>query len=97
MVRRRVLVVTTVLAAMCISACSTNTDQPIVMKSDPILLVLPPILLEPCDPPFDAPPLTHSEQESAIRDLTWKNSFEQCALKPDRIREWYLKKRANLQ
>jgi hypothetical protein len=82
---------------MCISACSTSTEPEIVVKNEPVLITPPAALLEPCDQPFDAPPLTHSEYESAMRDLTWKNAFNQCALKPDRIREWYSKKRANLQ
>ncbi|ELX7527378.1 hypothetical protein SKP09_004511 [Vibrio parahaemolyticus] len=55
----------------------------------------PPALLAPCKSPFDAPPRTHSEEESAIRDVTWSTEFDKCAAKPDEIKKWYQNKQAD--
>jgi hypothetical protein len=76
------------------SACSTPTSSQIVTKSELIFIEPPLAYVMPCKAPFDKPPLTHSERETAVRDVTWKSAFDLCALKLEQINAWYESKRA---
>jgi hypothetical protein len=63
----------------------------VVIKTEVIKQFPPSAYLEPCSYPFDEPPKTHSQRESAIRDTTWILSFSKCAAKIDKLIEWSLR------
>ncbi|MGL6025686.1 MAG: Rz1-like lysis system protein LysC [Vibrio sp.] len=85
------------IALLSTSACSTFTEpEPRVITQVKLLYVLPPAAyLSSCIPPFSEPPRSFSEQESAVREITWKSAFDQCAKRPDKIKEWYQSKQVD--
>ncbi|EPP5815761.1 Rz1-like lysis system protein LysC [Oceanimonas smirnovii] len=82
---------------MFISGCSSFTEpEPKVITQVKLLYVLPPAAyLASCEPPYTEPPKSYSEKESAVRDITWKSAFDQCAKRPDKIKEWYQSKQVD--
>ncbi|EPW6744453.1 Rz1-like lysis system protein LysC [Vibrio vulnificus] len=80
-----------------ISGCSSimTPEKEVVFQIEYLPMLPPPALLAPCISPFDEPPTTHSEQESAIRDVTWSIEFDKCAVRPDKIKQWYQSKQAD--
>ncbi len=92
-----VLAVTSALVMASISGCSsiTTPEKEIVFQIEYLPMLPPPALLVPCEPPFDEPMQTHTEEESAIRDVTWSTEFDKCAVKPDEIKKWYQNKQAD--
>jgi len=70
--------------------------EPKVITQVKLVYALPPAaLLTPCEEPYSTPPKTYSEEESAVRDITWKVAFDQCAKRPDKVKEWYQSKQAD--
>ncbi len=99
MTKHKMLIVAALssLAMASISGCSTTTvpKREVVIQVEYLPMLPPPALLSPCNPPFDKPPLTHGEKESAIRDMTWVTEFKKCAARPDEIKKWYQNKQAD--
>ncbi|EDL67438.1 Rz1-like lysis system protein LysC [Vibrio campbellii] len=66
-----------------------------MFQIESVPMLPPPALLAPCVSPFDEPMKTHSERESATRDITWSIAFDKCAVRPDKIKQWYQDKQAD--
>ncbi|WP_446751453.1 Rz1-like lysis system protein LysC [Vibrio sp. S9_S30] len=79
------------------TGCSsiTKPEKEIVVQVKERFVIPPPAYLSPCRIPYTEPPRTHSEVESAERDLTWQTAMFVCAKKFDKIKQWYQNKQAD--
>ncbi|GLT20520.1 hypothetical protein GCM10007938_43050 [Vibrio zhanjiangensis] len=85
------------IALLSMTGCSsiTEPEKEIVLQVKERFVIPPPAYLGPCDIPYTTPPRTHSELESAERDLTWQTAMSVCAKKFDKIKQWYQDKQAD--
>lgn len=74
---------------------SQPMEEKVIVQIKERPMLPPPALLSPCVAPFDAPPKTYSEKESAQRDIAWRIAFDTCAAKPDKVKEWYQSKQVD--
>jgi hypothetical protein len=70
-------------------------EKEVLYKIEYVPMLPPPALLAPCIPPFEEAMKTHSEEESATRDITWSIEFDKCAARPDKFKQWYQDKQAD--